>query len=302
LVVTAPTGVAAINAGGVTLHSFFQLPFGPFVPGSQTTRQPYRFSREKIGIIKSLDLLVIDEISMVRADLLDGVDSVLRRYRRNNLPFGGVQLLMIGDLFQLPPVVKEDEWRLLRQTYASPYFFCSTALGKTDMVTIALQKIYRQADNHFIDLLNRVRGNRLDRSSLKELNTRHIADFTPAVSDGYITLGTHNRIADTINHSRLAALPQKSHTFQAEIEGDFPEYAYPTAASLDLKTGAQVMFVRNDASPEKRYFNGKIGTITRFTGTDIRIACPWRFRRDRRRADNLGEHRVRARPKNAGNY
>jgi hypothetical protein len=274
LVVTAPTGVAAINAGGVTLHSFFQLPFGPFVPGSQPTRHPYRFSREKIGIIKSLDLLVIDEISMVRADLLDGVDNVLRRYRRNNVPFGGVQLLMIGDLFQLPPVVKEDEWRLLRQTYSSPYFFCSTALGKTDMVTITLQKIYRQADNHFIDLLNRVRGNRLDRSSLAELNTRHIADFAPPVSDGYITLGTHNRIADSINRSRLAALPQKSHTFQAEIEGDFPEYAYPTAASLDLKTGAQVMFVRNDASPEKRYFNGKIGTITRFTGTDIRIACP----------------------------
>ncbi len=274
LVVTAPTGVAAINAHGVTLHSFFQLPFGPFIPGSQAMRQPYRFSRQKINIIKSLDLLVIDEISMVRADLLDGVDSVLRRYRRSHLPFGGVQLLMIGDLFQLPPVVKEDEWRLLRQTYASPYFFSSTALGKTDLVTITLQKIYRQADHHFIDLLNRVRGNRLDRSALKELNKRHIADFVPAASQGHITLGTHNRIVDGINASRLAALPQKIHTFEADIEGDFPEYAYPTAASLDLKTGAQVMFVRNDPSPEKRYFNGKIGTISRFTGEDIRITCP----------------------------
>ena len=274
LVVTAPTGVAAINAGGVTLHSFFQLPFGPFVPGSDTTRHQYRFSKEKIGIIKSLDLLVIDEISMVRADLLDGVDSVLRRYRRSDRPFGSVQLLMIGDLYQLPPVVKENEWRLLHQTYASPYFFSSTALGKTEMVTVELQHIYRQADSHFINLLNRVRGNRLDQAAIEELNTRHIADFTPAVGDGYITLGTHNRIADTINGSRLGALPQRVHTFDAEIEGDFPEHTYPTAATLDLKTGAQVMFVRNDSSPEKRFFNGKIGTITRFTGTDIRIRCP----------------------------
>ncbi|MDX2452265.1 helix-turn-helix domain-containing protein [Desulfosarcina sp.] len=274
LVVTAPTGVAAINAGGVTLHSFFQLPFGPFLPGSETVRHQYRFSKEKIHIIRNLDLLVIDEISMVRADLLDGVDSVLRRYRRGNLPFGGVQLLMIGDLFQLPPVVKEEEWGLLHAAYASPYFFSSTALGNTEMVTIELQHIYRQADSHFIDLLNRVRGNRLDQAALKELNARHIADFTPTAGDGYITLGTHNRIADTINGSRLGALPQQVHTFEAEIEGDFPEHTYPTAATLDLKTGAQVMFVRNDSSPEKRYFNGKIGTITRFTDTDIRIRCP----------------------------
>lgn len=274
MVVTAPTGVAAINAGGVTLHSFFQLPFGPFVPGSETARSPYRFSRDKIGIIKSLDLLVIDEISMVRADLLDGVDSVLRRYRRSNLPFGGVQLLMIGDLFQLPPVVKEEDWQLLRPYYASPYFFSSNALGETELVTIELQHIYRQADSHFIDLLNRVRSNRLDPASLRELNSRHIPDFAPAGSDGYITLGTHNRIADTINDSRLGGLPQKIHRFEAEIEGDFPEHTYPTAATLELKTGAQVMFVRNDSSPEKRYFNGKIGTITRITGRDVRISCP----------------------------
>ena len=274
LVVAAPTGVAAINAGGVTLHSFFQLPFGPFLPGSETVRRQYRFSKEKIDIIRNLDLLVIDEISMVRADLLDGVDSVLRRYRRGNLPFGGVQLLMIGDLFQLPPVVKEEEWGLLHEAYASPYFFSSTALGNTEMVTIELQHIYRQSDSHFINLLNCVRGNRLDRAAIEELNTRHIADFTPAAGDGYITLGTHNRIADTINGSRLGSLPQQVHMFEADIEGDFPEHTYPTAATLDLKTGAQVMFVRNDSSPEKRYFNGKIGTITRFTDTDIRIRCP----------------------------
>ncbi|MBR9984871.1 MAG: helix-turn-helix domain-containing protein [Desulfosarcina sp.] len=274
LVVTAPTGVAAINAGGVTLHSFFQLPFGPFLPGSEATRRQYRFSSEKADIIKNLDLLVIDEISMVRADLLDGVDSVLRRYRRSSLPFGGVQLLMIGDLFQLPPVVKDDDWQLLQQTFASPYFFSSIALGNTEMVTIELRHIYRQADSHFISLLNRVRSNRIDRSSLKELNSRHIADFTPAVGDGYITLGTHNRIADSINASRLKALPEKIHRFEAVTEGDFPEHTYPTTATLELKTGAQVMFVRNDGTPQKRYFNGKIGTVTRISGKDIRVQCP----------------------------
>ncbi len=274
LVVTAPTGVAAINAGGVTLHSFFQLPFGPFVPGSDTHRSHYRFSNDKIGIIKRLDLLVIDEISMVRADLLDGVDSVLRRYRRSQQPFGGVQLLMIGDLFQLPPVVKEDDWRLLEAYYASPYFFSSNALVQTDMVTIELQHIYRQADSHFIGLLNRVRNNRLDPETLQDLNARHIPDFAPDEDDGYITLSTHNRSADSINGNRLNALTDKSHRFDAEIEGDFPEHTFPTAATLRLKTGAQVMFVRNDRSPEKRYYNGKIGTISRISGNDIHIQCP----------------------------
>jgi hypothetical protein len=274
LVVTAPTGVAAINAGGVTLHSFFQLPFGPFVPGSETNRSQYRFSNDKIGIIKSLDLLIIDEISMVRADLLDGVDSVLRRYRRSDRPFGGVQLLMIGDLFQLPPVVKDDDWRLLDPYYASPYFFSSNALGRTDMVTIELQHIYRQADSRFIKLLNRVRNNRLNATVLQELNARHIDGFDPDEKDGVITLSTHNRSADSINASRLDALPQKIHRFEADVDGDFPDHTYPTAAILELKTGAQVMFVRNDLSPERRYFNGKIGTISRISGSDIRIQCP----------------------------
>ena len=270
LVVTAPTGVAAINAGGVTLHSFFQLPFGPFVPDSDTNRSKYRFSNDKIGIIKSLDLLVIDEISMVRADLLDGVDSVLRRFRRSDRPFGGVQLLMIGDLFQLPPVVKEDDWRLLDPYYVSPYFFSSIALGKTDMLTIELRHIYRQADERFINLLNRVRYNRLDLAALRELNACHKADFSPAEEDGYITLCTHNRSADRINDSRLNALPLAIYRFDAEIEGDFPEAIYPTAATLMLKKGAQVMFVRNDPAPEKRYFNGKIGTISHIKDGYIR--------------------------------
>jgi GTPase SAR1 family protein len=274
LIVAAPTGVAAINAGGVTLHSFFQLPFGPFIPGNGLTRYQYRFSREKLNIIKSLDLLIIDEISMVRADLLDGVDSVLRRFRRSSMPFGGVQLLMIGDLFQLPPVVKDDEWTLLHQYYETPYFFSSTALSRTEMVTIELQRIFRQADSRFIDLLNQVREDSLSQSALAALNQRHIPNFSPAGNERYITLCTHNRNADSINASRLGELTEKIHRFEAEVEGDFPEHAYPTAATLALKPGAQVMFVRNDLSPEKRYFNGKMGTIIGVTGKKIKIQCP----------------------------
>ena len=272
MVVTAPTGVAAINAGGMTLHSFFQMPFGPFVPGSENQDSRHRFSKDKVNIIKSMDLLVIDEISMVRADMLDGVNAVLKRYRRSPLPFGGVQLLMIGDLHQLSPVVKEAEWQILQQYYPSAYFFDSRALRQTELIPIELKHIYRQSDTRFIDLLNRVRDNRLDPATLRELNSRFIPDFTQR--DGYITLCTHNSNADAINASRLQALQKKSHCFQAEVEGDFPEHIYPTPALLELKVDAQVMFVRNDTLPEKRFYNGKIGKITRITGTSVRICCP----------------------------
>ena len=272
MVVTAPTGVAAINAGGMTLHSFFQMPFGPFAPGSENQEGRHRFSKEKVNIIKCMDLLVIDEISMVRADLLDGVDAVLKRYRRSTLPFGGVQLLMIGDLHQLSPVVKEAEWRILQQYYPSPYFFDSLALRATELIPIELRHIYRQSDTRFIDLLNRVRDNRLDAATLRELNSRCLPDFTQR--DGYITLCTHNSNAEAINLAKLQALQKKSHHFPAEIEGDFPEHIYPTPALLELKVDAQVMFVRNDTLPEKRFYNGKIGKITRITGTSVRILCP----------------------------
>nr|VFK78478.1 MAG: UvrD-like helicase C-terminal domain-containing protein [Candidatus Kentron sp. SD] len=276
MIVTAPTGVAAINAGGVTLHSFFQIPFGPFVPGSDSHgRNRYRFSKEKKRIIEKLDLLVIDEISMVRADLLDGVDAALRRYRRGDLPFGGVQLLMIGDLHQLSPVAKENEWSLLREHYASPYFFSSNALGRTGLATIELTHIYRQSDIHFIELLNQVRENRLDAVAWEALNRRYIPNFVPPPDDAeYITLTTHNSRAERINDAELSVLPAKLHTFDADIKGDFPEYFYPTQASLDLKVGAQVMFVRNDPPPAKRFFNGKIGKVTRIRGEDIRVKCP----------------------------
>ncbi len=274
LVVTAPTGVAAINAGGVTLHSFFQMPFGPFIPGGEGYAGRHRIRREKKDIIKSLDLLVIDEISMVRADLLDGVDSILRRYRRSDMPFGGLQLLMIGDLHQLSPVAKKEEWRILQDYYDSPYFFSSKALGRTGFIPIELKHIYRQSDRHFIEILNRVRDNTLDTPTLDQINSRHITGFSPDDDEGYITLCTHNRSADAVNEVRLKSLPGKSRRFHAALDGDFPEHAYPTSAVLELKKGAQVMFIRNDMSLEKSYFNGKIGKITRMSGDAVEVRCP----------------------------
>ena len=274
LVITAPTGVAALNAGGVTIHSFFQLPLGPFIPGSDAGHIQIRFRKDKISVLQSLDLLVIDEISMVRADVLDAVDSVLRRVRRSRLPFGGVQLLMIGDLYQLPPVVKGQEWLLLQPYYKSPYFFDSQALAQAEMVTIELSHIYRQSDPHFIDLLNKIRNGRVDTGVLGELNRRHFPGYTPDIREGYITLCSHNRLAEALNTARLRALPQNLRVFEAEIEGEFPEHIHPTARTLRLKTGAQVMFIRNDTTAQKRFFNGKIGTITRISGETIRVQCP----------------------------
>jgi hypothetical protein len=210
---------------------------------------------------------------MVRADLLDAVDEVLRRYRDASVPFGGVQLLMIGDLHQLPPVVKPEDWELLRPHYETPYFFGSLALQRTDMVVIELKQIFRQSDREFIDLLNKVRNNELNAALLEALNSRFIPDFQPPVEDAYITLTSHNASSDDLNARRLESLAEKSRTFKATIEGDFPETAYPTAATLEFKKGAQVMFVRNDLSPEKRYFNGKIGRITRFGNGEIFVRC-----------------------------
>lgn len=279
-IVTAPTGIAAINAGGVTLHSFFQLPFGPHLPETKHTDPPgqirsgHAFSKEKANIIRSLDLLIIDEISMVRADLLDAVDEVLRRFKNKYKPFGGVQLLMIGDLQQLAPVVKEEDWNLLEAHYDTPFFFSSHALRKTAFVCIELKRIYRQSDPLFIDLLNKVRENKLDQKTLELLNKRCVPDFDPDKERGYITLTTHNHQAHSINTSRLKKIDEKGHRFTANVSGTFPEYAYPTELELELKPGAQVMFVRNDPSPEKRFFNGKIGTIRRIQNGVVFVSCP----------------------------
>ena len=261
MVVLAPTGIAAINAQGVTLHSFFQLSFAPFVPGgSQATQQKrYQMGKQKLKIIRSLDLLVIDEISMVRADVLDAVDDALRRYRRNGRPFGGVQLLLIGDLQQLAPVVKDEEWELLHQFYETPYFFSSRALQQTPYVTVELEKVYRQSDPQFLALLNAVREGRTDSGVLEALNRRYVPGFVPKREEGFVQLVTHNWRANEINAHELDALRQPAYSYEAVVEGIFPEMSFPTDARLTLKLGAQVMFVKNDA--DKRYFNGMIGEV-----------------------------------------
>jgi hypothetical protein len=286
MVVVAPTGVAAINAGGVTIHSFFQLPFHPYIPtfylpensrvkqSDQNDPAGYKMSREKINIIRSLDLLIIDEISMVRADTLDAIDSALRRYKSRHLPFGGVQLLMIGDLQQLAPVVKDEDREILGNYYDSCFFFGSRALSSTDYVTIELNHIYRQNDQVFIALLNKVRDNNVDQEVLSELNKRYIPDFDPDSGGGYITLTTHNNQARALNDSKLQKLPGSSHSFKAIIKDEFPELAYPNDSELILKKGAQVMFVKNDLSGEKLFFNGKIGKVESFEDDAIVVKCP----------------------------
>lgn len=266
--VCAPTGVAAINCGGVTLHSFFQLPFGPLLPGN-TREQRFRFTRQKQDIIRNLDLLVIDEISMVRADMLDGVDAVLRRIRRNSKPFGGVQLLLIGDLFQLPPVVKDQEKRLLADHYDSTFFFGSKALRESLLYTIELNTVYRQEDPAFIKILNQIRENHRAGEALEILNSR----CSDTSDNETITLCSHNRPADRINSSKLRDLSGKTMIYDAEVAGEFPEHSFPTDDVLELKKGAQVMFLRNDPSPEKRYFNGKIGRITKLSSDEICVSC-----------------------------
>ncbi len=274
MIVVAPTGVAAINAAGVTIHSFFQLSFAPQLGTESEQSGQMRFNKEKIRIIRSLDLLVIDEISMVRADILDAVDRVMRRFRDKTKPFGGAQVLMIGDLQQLAPVVKTDEWNLLKREYETVYFFSSKVLKQTQYVSIELSHVFRQEDNRFIEILNKVRDNRLDSKSVEILNQRYIRGFQPAEEDGFITLCTHNVQADRINNSKLRSLNTNTKVFTARIEGKFPEYSFPTDAELKLKVGAQVMFVKNDPSPEKNFYNGKIGQITKIDEEAVWVSCP----------------------------
>ncbi|GAB1856580.1 helix-turn-helix domain-containing protein [Flavobacteriaceae bacterium MHTCC 0001] len=277
MVVVAPTGVAAINAKGVTIHSFFQMPFGPILPDTElNTSKGFnrKFSKTKINIIKSMDLLVIDEISMVRADLLDGIDRTLRRFRDRNKVFGGVQVLMIGDLQQLSPVIKEQEWALLRHVYANGYFFSSNAFKVCQAITIELKHIYRQENPKFIEILNAIRNNKLTEVEANELNKRYMPNFVPKAGAGYISLTTHNNKAEATNTKELNNLKGKSYTYSAELEGKFPEYAYPNALDLELKVGAQVMFVKNDSSPEKRYFNGKIGKVLHLDVDEVVVHCP----------------------------
>lgn len=289
MAILAPTGVAAINAGGVTIHSFFQLPLSPFIPSLQKTGfgsvndttnrhsliARLRYNKEKRKLLQQLELLIIDEISMVRCDILDAVDTILRHFRRRPYEkFGGVQLLFIGDMFQLPPVIKEPEWQMLSQYYDSPYFFSSLVLTEDPPLYIEFDKIYRQSEERFIKVLNQVRNNELDEGGLAILESRFQPSFRRGKDDGYIILTTHNEQAKNINLASLNDLPGTARRYEAEIKDDFPANAFPAEEILFLKPGAQVMFIKNDpADKGKRFFNGKIGTVTRLEEKNIYVAC-----------------------------
>ena len=264
IVVAAPTGVAAINAGGVTLHSLFQLPFHPFLPTHNHKDDllgKLKFTRQRQQLLRKMELLVIDEISMVRADVMDAIDCILRSVRRNHsAPFGGVQLLCIGDLYQLPPVAQNHEWSILQEYYASPFFFDSMVIREQMPVLIELDKIYRQKEDSFVRLLNKVRNNAMDEDDFEDLHMRYHPGFRPERDENFITLTSHNKQADLINTTELERLFGAPFSYKADVEGDFPENMYPVEASLVLKEGAQVMFLKND-NVQKRYFNGKIGVV-----------------------------------------
>ncbi|HXH98986.1 MAG TPA: helix-turn-helix domain-containing protein [Sphingobacteriaceae bacterium] len=288
-VIAAPTGVAAINAGGVTLHSLFQLPFGPYIPTQRSIfndlnqnisnrhalLQSIRFNKEKIALLNELELLVIDEISMVRADMLDAIDVILRHFRKNPaIPFGGVQVLYIGDLFQLPPVVKREEWQILKEFYASPFFFDALVTKEAPPLQIELKNIYRQNEPEFIQILNNIRNNQLTRDDLELLEKCYNPNFHAANESNYITLTSHNHQADTINEQKLNELNGEMHLFKAETTGNFDEKLFPLDKVLRLKTGAQIMFIKNDKGENRRFFNGKIGTVSRINQEGIFVSFP----------------------------
>ncbi len=279
-IIVAPTGIAAINAGGVTIHSMFGLPLTTFVPTYEAVDlneciniphllPHFKYRKDKLKLLRNLEILIIDEVSMLRADLLDMVDLALKSARRSSLPFGGVQLLMVGDLYQLPPVVKPAAERILTGYYASPYFFESKALNSTDFITVELKTVYRQTDERFISLLNAIRNGDKNNIDFELLHSRYQPDFEP--QDDYIYLVTHNHLADTINSRKLAALPGKGSTMKAIVSGDFKEHLFPNDPALLLKPDAQVMFIRNDTSEEKRYYNGMLAKVLRLSETTVTV-------------------------------
>lgn len=288
-VVVAPTGIAALNAGGVTIHSFFQLPFGIFIPEhgqppflnsrteintKDTVLKHFRSRKQQQEIYRKLELLIVDEVSMLRADLLDAIDFKLRRIRRNDTPFGGVQVLFIGDLLQLPPIVRHDEKPILDRYYNGSFFFHSKVVQEQPPLYIELEKIYRQSDSTFIELLNNLRNNFVSEENMSLLNSYVQPNFDSTKNEGYITLTTHNHKADSINEKALASLTSKAYKFHSKVTGVFPENIYPIADVLELKLGAQVMFIKNDLSFEKRYYNGKIGIVSELTSDMISVTFP----------------------------
>lgn len=276
--VVAPTGVAAINAGGATIHSFFQLPFTPFTPtpvGRETLIARMKMNSSRRRVIRELEVLVIDEVSMVRADVLDAIDTVLRSVRhRHSEPFGGVQLVLIGDVYQLSPVAKTDEWRILSEYYRGIYFFHSRVIQKHPPVYVEFDRIFRQSDNLFIDVLNQVRNDSLSTEGLELLQSRYDPHFNPLPEENYITLTTHNFSADAINNTELEKINATAHSFHAMVKGEFPDNAFPVDRVLTLKEGAKVMFVKNDTEVPRRYFNGKIGTVTHILEESVAVMCP----------------------------
>lgn len=288
-VVVAPTGIAALNAGGVTIHSMFQLPFASFIPEHKVTpvfagharfesrdtlRNHFRQSGQKLAVIRNMELLIVDEVSMLRADLLDAMDFMLQSVRKNKTPFGGVQVLFIGDLLQLPPVVKNDEWQTLRQYYRGIFFFHARVVQDNPPVYIELSKIYRQSDDLFISILNNLRNNKITSDDVAMLNRFAKPEFDVETHPGYIVLTTHNAKADAINSRALNNLDADAITYYPEITGEFPEKIFPVDEALVLKEGAQVMFVKNDSSAEKLYFNGKTGVVKSLSANELLVYFP----------------------------
>ena len=288
-VVVAPTGIAALNAGGVTIHSMFQLPFGGFIPDASsepqfsygvkfespaTLRRNFRMSATKKAVIQNMELLIIDEVSMLRSDMMDAIDFMLQNTRKKKIPYGGVQVLFIGDLLQLPPVIRDDEWQTLRKYYSGKFFFHSHAVQQNPPLYVELSKIFRQSDERFISILNNLRNNTITQKDVVVLNEFVNPSFDLKANKGYITLTTHNAKADTINQKSLEELQGKSHFYKADIVGDFPEKIFPLDENLELKIGAQVMFIKNDPSFDKNYFNGKMGTIKGLAAKEILIHFP----------------------------
>lgn len=288
-VIVAPTGIAALNAGGVTIHSFFHFPLAAFIPDAVnppifseyvkfenrvSIKKHFRMSNMRRSLFLNLELLIVDEVSMLRADVLDAMDFMLQTIRRNNKPFGGVQLLFIGDLLQLPPVVKNEEWEVLRRYYEGSYFFHSNVIQGNPPLYIELDKVYRQSDDAFIQILNNLRNNTITPANLQVLNQYVNPTFDQQKTAGYITLTTHNAKADTINSDSLEALEAKPYTFQAEVVGEFPTNIYPIENQLQLKVGAQVIFIKNDLSFEKKYYNGKMGIVQKLSPSEIYVKFP----------------------------
>jgi molybdopterin-guanine dinucleotide biosynthesis protein len=288
-VVVAPTGIAALNAGGVTIHSMFQLPFGGFIPANNvdahfsdslkfetkdTLRRHFRMSALKRQVLQNMELLVIDEVSMLRSDLMDAIDFMLQSVRKKRTPFGGVQVLFIGDLLQLPPVIRDEEWRTLRQYYKGKFFFHSHVIQNNPPLYIELSKIFRQSDETFIELLNNLRNNKITTENINFLNQYVQPNFDLKANKGYITLTTHNAKADTINLKSITDLNGIATEYHAKITGDFPEKIYPLEETLELKIGAQIMFIKNDLSVEKNYFNGKMGFVKSISKEEIWIHFP----------------------------